>query len=419
MISLSNRPLGAFKMIDDKTISTIEKIERRLKEIETVVKELNQAIEDYLQWMAESGYAKGTRETYARGLKQFSVFIKQRKCAFEEIFTKDTLRDFKKSGRSYQLHAIYGLSRYLFNQEKISKPLLTRDPPIDLPKIYEDYLFYNQQHWVDGNARRIRRVLFAFHEYLQKELIDLTRLTIENVDAFLAQFFAPFKPSTQRAYRSMLRGFLTYLYHERNIIKRDLASFIVGRREYGLAKPPKFLRPKEIQKLFTHFSLSFDSDIRTYAMMHLAYTLGLRPKEVALIKLDDISFSKAELNLTDRKNNRPITLPIPDVTLKAVAAYRIARPHAKHNTLFISLYPPYRPVSPNTIGQHIRKAMKTAGLPSTTYWLRHTYAQNLLESGASVFEVKEMLGHDDIESTKQYLHVHIQLMRQVLFNETL
>jgi integrase len=115
-------------------------------------------------------------------------------------------------------------------------------------------------------------------------------------------------------------------------------------------------------------------------MMHLAYTLGLRPKEITLIKLDDISFSKAELNLTDRKNNRPITLPISDVTLKAVAAYRIARPHAKHNTLFISLYPPYRPVSPNTIGQHIRKAMKTAGLPSTTYWLRHTYAQNLLES---------------------------------------
>lgn len=417
MISLSNRPLGAFKMIDDKT--TIEKIEQRLKEIEKVVKELDQAIEGYLQWMAGSGYAKSTQEAYGQGLKQFSVFIKQRKCAFEEIFTKDTLRDFKKLGRSYQLHAIYGLSRYLFNQEKISKPLLTKDPPIDLPKIYEDYLFYYQQHWVDGNARRIRRVLFAFHEYLQKEQIDLTRLAIEHVDAFLAQFFAPFKPSTQRAYRSMLRSFLTYLYHERKIINRDIASFIVGRREYGLAKPPKFLRPKEIQKLFAGFTLSSDSDIRTYATMHLAYTLGLRPKEVALIKLDDISFSKAELNLTDRKNNRPITLPISDVTLKAVAAYRIARPHAKHNTLFISLYPPYRPVSPNTIGQHIRKAMKTAGLLSTTYWLRHTYAQNLLESGASVFEVKEMLGHDDIESTKQYLHVHIQLMRQVLFNETL
>ena len=409
-------------MIDVKIMLTIEKIERRFTEIETVVKELDQAIEGYLQWMAESGYAKGTREAYARGLKQFSVFIKQRKCTFEAIFTQDRLRQFRQTGKSYHIHAIYGLSRYLFDQKKIPRPLSAKDDLVKLPTIYEDYLAYYQQKesWTDGNRRQNRRVLCALHEYLHKEQIDLKRLVIEHVDAFLAQFFAPFKPSTQRAYRSKLRGFLTYLYQERNIIKTDLASFIVAKRHYGLSRPPKFLRPDEIQKLFAGFSLSSDSQIRTYAMMHLAYSLGLRPQEVALITLDDISFSKAELTLTDRKNNRPIVLPIPDATLKTVATYRIAvRPQSKHNTLFLSLHPPYRPVSPNTIGQHIRKVMKAAGLPSTTYWLRHTYAQNLLESGATVFEVKEMLGHDDIESTQKYLHVHTKLMREVLFNETL
>ena len=409
-------------MTDEKMMLDIEKIEKRLYEIEKVVKELDQAIEDYLQWMAESGYAKATREAYARGLKQFSVFIKQRKSTFDAIFTKDTLRQFRKTGKSYQRPAIYGLSRYLFDQKKISRPLSARDAVVKLPTIYEDYLAYFQQKesWTDRNRLQTRRVLCALHDYLQKEQIDLTSLVIEQVDAFLAQFFAAFKPSTQRAYRSKLRGFLTYLYQERNIIKRDLASFIVAKRHYGLSKPPKFLRPEEIQKLFAGFSLSSDSEIRTYAMMHLAYSLGLRPQEVALITLDDICFSKAELTLTDRKNNRPMVLPIPGATLKAVAAYRIAvRPKSKHNTLFLSLHPPYRPVSPNTIGQHIRKVMKAAGLPSTTYWLRHTYAQNLLESGATVFEVKEMLGHDDIESTQKYLHVHTKLMREVLFNETL
>ena len=409
-------------MTDDKMMLAIEKIERRLKEIEKVVKELDQAVEGYLQWMAESGYTKGTREAYARGLKQFSMFIKHRKCTFEAIFTEDTLRQFKKTGRSYQQPAIYGLSRYLFDQKKISRPLSARNDIVKLPTIYEGYLAYYQQKesWTDRNRRQARRVLCALHDYLQKEQIDLKRLVIEHVDAFLAQFFVPFSPSTQRAYRSKLRGFLTYLYRERNIIKRDLASFIVAKRHYGLSKPPKFLRPDEIKKLFAGFNLSSDSEIRTYAMMHLAYSLGLRPQEVALIRLDDISFSKAELTLTDRKNNRPIVLPIPDTALKAVAAYRIAaRPQSKHNTLFLSLHPPYRPVSPNTIGQHIRKVMKAAGLPSTAYWLRHTYAQNLLESGATVFEVKEMLGHDDIESTQKYLHVHTKLMREVLFNETL
>ena len=84
-------------MIDAKMMLTIEKIKRQLEEIEKVVKELNQTIEDYLQWMAESGYAKGTREAYARGLRQFSVLIKQRKCTFEAIFTEDRLRQFRET----------------------------------------------------------------------------------------------------------------------------------------------------------------------------------------------------------------------------------------------------------------------------------------------------------------------------------
>ncbi len=409
-------------MIDDKMISTLEKIQQRLEEIETVVNKLDQAIEGYLQWMTKNRYTKGTRQAYARSLKQFRVFIKQRKCSFQQIFSDDTLRQFKQSGRSYHLHAIYGLSRYLFDHKKIPQPLSPKDPPIQLPKIYEDYLLYYQHHgqWADGNTRRIRRVLCAFDDYLHKQQIDLFRLTIEYVDGFLAQFLAAFKPATARVYRSSLRGFLTYLYQERKIIKRDLASFIVAKRHYGLAKPPTFLRPKELQKLFAGFTLCSDCDIRTYAMIHLGYSLGLRPKEISLITLDDISFSKAELTVEDRKNKRPITLPLPDATLKAVAAYRIAvRPESKHRTLFLSLHPPYGPISPNTISQHVKKAMKAVGLASSTYWLRHSYAQNLLESGASVFEVKEMLGHDDIESTKKYLHVHTKLMRQVLFNETL
>ena len=62
-------------------------------------------------------------------------------------------------------------------------------------------------------------------------------------------------------------------------------------------------------------------------------------------------------------------------------------------------------------------AIRNAGIKGTAYWLRHTYAQNLLESGASIYQIKEMLGHDKIESTKVYLHVHIKLMRKVLFDE--
>jgi len=286
------------------------------------------------------------------------------------------------------------------------------DQARDLPKSYEAYLCHK-------NDRLTRRVLRAFHEYLFKENTDLKALSIENVDAFFAQFFAPFKPATQKHYRSKIRKFLAYLY-QRGIIKRNLASLIVAPRHYGLSIPPKFLRPQEIKNLFAGVDLTSDSGIRTYAMMHLAYSLGLRPKEISLITLDDICFSKSELTLTERKNTQPEILPIPEATLKAVAAYRLAvRPASKHNVLFLSLQRPYRPVKPNTIGSHIRRVMRKVGLSSTAYWLRHSYAQNLLESGASVFEIKEMLGHDNLESTKKYLRVHVKLMAKVLFDETL
>ena len=229
----------------------------------------------------------------------------------------------------------------------------------------------------------------------------------------------PFAAATCRIYRGRLRGFLTYLYHERNILKRDLAPFVVSRREYAQAKPPNFLRPQQIRKLFAGLTIGSASDIQTYAMVQLAYTMGLRPKEISRISLDDISFSTQQLKIPRRKSTNPVELPMPEHTVKAIAAYVIAaRPQSEHRRVFLTRLPPFRPMSPNSVARHITKAMKKANLHSTAYWLRHTYAQNLLETGFSIFEIKEMLGHDKIESTKLYLHVHLKLMRKVLFDET-
>lgn len=135
--------------------------------------------------------------------------------------------------------------------------------------------------------------------------------------------------------------------------------------------------------------------------------------------MKDIGFSRQLMRVTVRKGDNPLELPIPEHTRKAVAAYIIgARPKTKHRRLFLTLQPPYRPMTPNAVGGRITFAMKQAGVNATAYWLRHTYAQNLLEAGASVFDIKEMLGHDKIESTKKYLCVHTQLMRKVLFDES-
>jgi site-specific recombinase XerD len=63
--------------------------------------------------------------------------------------------------------------------------------------------------------------------------------------------------------------------------------------------------------------------------------------------------------------------------------------------------------------------LKKINPKASAYWLRHSYAQHLLESNASVFELKQMMGHDSAQSVRRYLHIHTKLMRKVLFDETL
>jgi integrase/recombinase XerD len=333
---------------------------------------------------------------------------------------KETLKDFKTAKGIVYAPAVRGFARYLFAQKRVPAPLTK--PVRKLVAIYEDYLDYQRKirqissRQIQGN----RRVLIAFHDYLEKSRIELSSLKIEHVDGFLAEFFAGFAPETCRAYRLRLRGFLRYLFRERRLLKRDLSPLVVGRRLYAQAKPPRFFRPKEIQKLFAGLKLASSSEIRTYAIVHLAYMLGLRPREIASITLDDLSLSQGELTLRVRKNGRPLKLPLPEPALKAIAAYLIgARPKSPRRNLFLTLHPPYRPIIANTATYCIRKAMKKEGLSGSAYGLRHTFAQNLLENAVSIFEIKEMLGHDRIESTKNYLRVHIRLMREVILGETL
>ena len=63
--------------------------------------------------------------------------------------------------------------------------------------------------------------------------------------------------------------------------------------------------------------------------------------------------------------------------------------------------------------------MRNNNLRASAYWLRHSYAQNLLEAGVSIYGIKEMMGHKNIESTRKYLSIHIKLMREVIIDEPL
>jgi site-specific recombinase XerD len=381
---------------------------------------LKRDIDEYLQWMLSVGYSFQTCGIYRNELNNFFLFIIRKQIAWNDIFTLNTLKKFQNNTQTYTGPAVRGLWQYLFNQKRIKQPI---DPPRPrLPDPYEDYLqYYNQTREVSPyKFVRIRKVLCAFHDYLERDNVKLSLIRIEQIDAFLAKFFTGFSQNTRNTYRSYLRGFLKFLYYPRKIIRKDLAPLVVGARQVAQIRPPKFFRAHEIKRLFESFEFSSFKNIRNYALVHLAYGLGLRPDEISLITLDDISFAQSELTLTVRKNHRPAKLPLPENTIKAIAAYIVgARPKSSHRRLFLNLVAPYRPISAGSVGQHITECIRKAGLPGTAYWLRHTYAQNLLETGSSVYEIKEMMGHTTINSSEKYLNIHIELMRRVIFDEEL
>lgn len=291
----------------------------------------------------------------------------------------------------------------------------------NMDQVRQEYLGYLQKIQQSGPTQigAITRVIKAFGSYLQKHGVELTGINIEHVDEFSAMFNASYAKTTQRLYRSYLRCFLRYLYNEKSLIRQNLADLLIGPPMFAKAKPPHFLRPGEIHRLFDRLPHSTACELRTYAQVHLAYYLGLRPIEISRITLDDISFTKGLLSLKTRKNNHPLQLPIPEDTLKAITAYIIGgRPKSHYRSLFLIFWPDPTPMSAGLTGQYLTKTLRDAGLPGTAYWLRHTFAQNMLEAGASIFEIKEMMGHDTIESTRKYLGIHKELMRRVLFNET-
>ena len=382
--------------------------------------DLEQAILAYLQWMSEVGYSSQCQKDHKKILWQFLQCSREKGAGFQGVFTLKMIEEFKTLKSLGRVPSLRGFANYVSSQTQIQNPFARPVPK--LPSLYEDYISYQEKarEISPSQIQGIRRVLAAFHDYLSQAQIELSGLRIEHVDGFLAQFMEDHAPETRRAYRMRLRAFLHYLFWERSVLKRDLSSLVIGKRVYGQSKPPRFLRPKEIQTLFASLNLSTKSAIRTYAMVYLAFTLGLRPKEIASITLDDLCLSQAQLSLRQRKGGRPFKVPLPEPTLKAIAVYLIgARPKSSCRHLLLTLKAPYRPIHPNTPVHCIQKAMQRVNLESSSYSLRHTYAQKLLESNCSIFEIKEMLGHDYIETTKVYLSIHTELMSEVILNETL
>jgi len=375
---------------------------------------LSEGICDYLKVMAHSDFTNGTFDRHARVLRYFYRYIKGKKIDWNAVFTDETVAGFLDiCPIDISRAVIRGFSRYLYYEKKINNPIGYYHPI--LPEIFNRYLAYKSSLQKDINPDRI--VLTGLSGYMNRHGKSIKDIRVEDLDDMLFSLYGHLNPDTQNKYKSCLRVFLRYLYVKK-IIRKNLAPLIINRRVFADTKLPECLDPASIEKLFASLKRDTPRDLRVNAMVYLAYSLGLRPSEINRITMDDISFKTMEVTIGERKNYTPDTLPLPGDAVKSIAAYVVgARPKSKERALFLSLRPDHKPFTDHHVAKEISMCMKRAGLSASSYALRHTYAQSLLENDISIFEIKEMMGHKHIQTTQKYIHIHTRLMRKVLFDE--
>ena len=172
---------------------------------------------------------------------------------------------------------------------------------------------------------------------------------------------------------------------------------------------PMMKKKKKVYKVLTKEELSafFDlCDIKYRTIFMLIYGSGLRIGEVIKLRKQDIDSKKMRIFVQEGKGKKERYTILPKVSLDMLREYwKNCRPESKLDEIFISQIK--KPMTQYVIRTHFRKYREEAKLDEkiVVHTLRHSFATDLIERGASIIEVKELMGHSNIRSTMEYIHI--------------
>ncbi|MBD3282553.1 MAG: tyrosine-type recombinase/integrase [Candidatus Portnoybacteria bacterium] len=227
----------------------------------------------------------------------------------------------------------------------------------------------------------------------------------------------PLKKRSQNYYLIALRNLLSY-FTDRDI--EAMPSDKIKLAKEDQEKKVKFLSLDQIQKLMDTPDTSHNNGIRDRAILECLFSTGLRVAE--LVALDRSQFKikentkDIELSITG-KGGRTRTIYFSERAVDWLRKYLKTR-NDDDDALFINYRKPKdasRRLTARSIERKIDKYSKMAGLPvkATPHTLRHSYATDLLNQGADLRVVQELLGHKDISTTQVYTHVTNKRLRDV------
>lgn len=215
---------------------------------------------------------------------------------------------------------------------------------------------------------------------------------------------------------SGVKGFYKYLLFE-ELIEKDPTELIEGPK-IG-RKLPDTLSYPEIEKLFDAIDLSTPEGGRNRAMLEVVYSSGLRVSELVDLKLNNIYFDVGFLRVIG-KGNKERLVPLGRDAMKYLKIYideiRVHSPVKKGFESFVFLNRFGKKISRVTVFTTIKSLAEKIGLKKTIspHTFRHSFATHLIEGGADLRAVQEMLGHESITTTEIYTHLDRDYLRQVI-----
>ncbi len=277
---------------------------------------------------------------------------------------------------------------------------------------------------------KISDAIERFNQYLLAEK-GLSPATVKDYDEDLKQFFSIFgdmKNDTDDLLGSDLSDFMIKQSADglkTSTIVRRLSStrhFYLFLQREGLfsGKFPVFETPKksthlprclsveQVEDLFDQPNLEKPSGIRDRAMLEVVYSSGLRVSELLSLTRGQINFEKGILTIAG-KGGKMRQVPIGDFALEYLNKYlneaRNQNPGKKDKHIFLNLRG--KPISRQYFFMCVREYALCAGIETdiSPHTLRHSFATHLLENGAELRAVQEMLGHSNIATTQIYTHV--------------
>lgn len=275
----------------------------------------------------------------------------------------------------------------------------------------EDFLHYLvvEKGLAANTIQAYKRDLRYFDSFLEIEgITDPNSITRGTVVAFIAfARDADKSPRTIARYLASLRSFFHFLLHDQKMDHDPMIQIETPKQTKAL---PKVLHLEEVEKLLAAPDPNSILGLRDQAMLEILYATGLRVSELIHLKLDDLHLHMGFIQ-TIGKGDKERIIPLGHTATAVLTKYleearpKLRKPKYRNDYVFLNHHG--GGLTRQGFWKLLKHLAQKAGIdkPITPHTLRHSFATHLLENGADLRSVQELLGHADISTTQIYTHV--------------